>query len=952
MTCPPQPGGTPASRWTPADKAPARGSGARLAAVLAGAAALLVVALAAPDARAGTYEVSACNAAGGVNRSWLPSTSNAQAMVVRQRCPTTGLTDGLGSRTTTLALHVAPFTNANWRFDAPPGTSIVGFQWAGELDTESPGWVSRIEGDTGTLRECNTSRGSCGTVFRYGEPPIDHPVPGARWLRAITVCASGLGCDTGDGAQHPYAQNYMWSARVRISDPDAPAFDVAGPLTAGSWQRGNSRLDLSTRDASGALYDAVKIDGSTVGAHPFACDYTTPRPCQDRESSYDIATAGLADGTHSVLAGASDAAGNLSSRSFAVRVDNHAPAAPSGVSIDGGDGWRATNSFAVGWSNPAQGAGSPIVAARLRLCRLDAPSECAPERRVAAAGVARAEGLTVPGPGAWTLRVALEDEAGNSAPGALSDPVVLRFDDAAPGPAALATRGWLTRAAAQSQPLTIRLTGGVAPPASGIAGYSVTTDGSVPDGTLDVAGSEASLPVGTFPEGMTRVRARAVSGAGVPSGAIGEAEVRIDESAPAAAIDPVPDPARWQREPVRLRVGASDQPGLSGLDPAPAGRPFAEGGRVEIRVDDAPARISPGSAGELVVDRDGRHTIAFRAVDVAGNASPWRTFELRMDSTPPELAGFLPADPADPRRLEVAVADRVSGVSGGSIRIRASGEESWRALPTVLRGGRLVAIADDAGLAPGPYELEATASDVAGNTSRTDRLADGGPAYRVAPFRVATRLGAVLVAHARPGRPERVAASLAVVNGSAVRLRGSLLTTSGRPVAGAAVAIWAQPSASGASPSRLGTARTDRRGRLTWLVPAGPSRRIALRYAGAARVLGSRAQVAVRVPARTTLTATPRRNRVGGTARFSGRLLGGHLPAGGKLVLVQARVPTRGWQTFAASRSSGSGRWFARYRFRATVGTVRYRIRAVVPAEAAYPFGRVVTRPVTIVVRG
>jgi len=117
-------------------------------------------------------------------------------------------------------------------------------------------------------------------------------------------------------------------------------------------------------------------------------------------------------------------------------------------------------------------------------------------------------------------------------------------------------------------------------------------------------------------------------------------------------------------------------------------------------------------------------------------------------------------------------------------------------------------------------------------------------------------------------------------------------------------------------------------------------------------VLASRAAVTVRVPARTTLTALPRRARVGRTARFSGRLLGGHLPPGGKLVLVQARVPSRGWQTFAASRSSGSGRWAASYRFRATVGTVRYRIRAVVPAEAAYPFGRVVTAPVGIVVSG
>lgn len=945
-------GRSPASRPQPDRPGGDTRGRVRLAVVLAGATALLCAAILAQPARAGTYEVSACNAAGGVNRSWQAITSDPQAMVIRQRCPTTNPTDGLGSRTTTLALHVAPFTNAHWRFDAPAGTTIVGLEWSGELDAESPGWASRIEGDTGVLRECNTSRGACGTVFRYGEPPISQVVPGARWLRAITVCASALGCDTGDGAQYPNAQNYMWSARVRISDPSPPELDASGPLAETGWQRGNRRVDLAARDASGVLFDAVSVDGTTAGAHPFACDYTVPRPCRDSSSSYEIATAGLSDGAHEVVAGAADAAGNESRQRLAIRVDNHAPAAPSGVAVAGGQGWRATNAFDVSWANAPQGGGSPIVAARLRVCRLDMPSDCAAERRVAGLGVARASGLTVPGPGAWTLRVALEDEAGNLDPGALSDPVVLRFDDTVPGPAAPAARGWLTRAAAQAGPLPVRLADGVAPPPSGIAGYSVTTDGSFPDATIDAEGAVAALAVGGLPEGVTRVRARAISGAGVASGFAGEADVRIDATPPTASIDPEPDPARWQREPLRVRVHAADQPGLSGLDAAPAGRPASEGGRVEIRVDDGPPLAGPGSEGEIVLDRDGRHALSFRAIDAAGNASAWRTIAVRMDSTPPEVAWFLPPDPRDPRRLEVLVADRTSGVAGGAIRLRAAGDGAWRALPTALREGRLEALADDADLAPGPYEFEATVSDAAGNVRRTDRMAGGEPAWRFAPFRVTTRLRAGLIAPARAGRSERAVSSLAVAHGRAARLRGALLTTSGRPVAASFVTIWATPSARGAVASRIGTARTDSRGRFGWRVAAGPSRRISLRYGGAARVLGSRAEVRVRVPARTTLTASPRSNRVGGTARFSGRLLGGHLPPGGKLVLVQARVPSRGWQTFAASRASRRGRWEARYRFRATVGTVRYRIRAVVPAEAAYPFGRVVTAPVTIVVRG
>ncbi len=948
MTCPIAPERTPAPAAPPTRAR--RGPNGLASLILAALVCALVIGVS--PARAGTYEVAACNAAGGVNRSWQPSVSNAQAMVIRQRCPTTGLSDGLGTRTTTLALHVAAFTNAHWRFDAPAGTSIVGLEWSGELDTESPGWVSRIEGDTGTLRECNTAHGACGTVFRYGEAPIYQAVPGAHWLRALTICAAALGCDTGDGGQHAYAQNYMWSARVRISDPTPPALEVAGPLWSDGWHRGNQALQLTTRDASGALFDAVRIDGATFASHPFGCDYTTPRPCQDRSSAYDVPTAGLADGPHEVVVGSADAAANGTEARRTVYVDNHAPGAPAALRVDGGEGWRATNGFSVAWANPGQGTGSPVAAARLRLCRLEDPSACAPERRVAGRGVERADGLSVPDRGAWTLRVALEDEAGNTDPDAVSDPVVLRFDDSVPGTAAPVERGWLTRARAQAEPLAIRLADGFTAPPSGIAGYSVTTDGSAPDATVDATGVDAPFAVGTLPEGVTRVRARAISGAGVPASTLGETDVRIDATAPVAAVDPEPDPARWHREPVALRFAAHDQPGLSGLAAAAVGRPISEGAHLAIGIDDGPVRLAAGEETETTLTEDGRHRVAFRALDLAGNASTWRTIAVRVDTTAPETAAFLAADPADPRRVEAMVADRTSGIAGGVIRMRPAGATAWRDLTTTLRDGRLVALAHDDGLPPGPYEFEVAVADVAGNVRHGDRTVGGRPMIRVAPFRVATHLRAGLVAPAGRGRPERLVGTLAVANGRGARLRGTLATTDGRPVGGAPVGVWAATAIPGATAVRVGTARTDARGRLGWRAPSGPGRRITFRYAGTGRVFGAQASAVLRVAARTTLVAAPRTNRVGGTARFSGRLLGDHLPPGGKLVLVQAHVPGRGWQTFAATRASRTGRWATRYRFRATVGTVRYRIRAIVPAEAAYPFGRAVTRPVTIVVRG
>ncbi|MEI7560481.1 MAG: hypothetical protein WCJ63_07790, partial [Actinomycetes bacterium] len=85
---------------------------------------------------------------------------------------------------------------------------------------------------------------------------------------------------------------------------------------------------------------------------------------------------------------------------------------------------------------------------------------------------------------------------------------------------------------------------------------------------------------------------------------------------------------------------------------------------------------------------------------------------------------------------------------------------------------------------------------------------------------------------------------------------------------------------------------------------------------------------------------------------FSGVLEGGWIPAGGKLVIIQAAIPKRGWQTFGVARAGADGHWELPYRFRAAVGRVKYSIRSVVPAEGAYPFGSFTSRPITVTAVG
>ena len=83
----------------------------------------------------------------------------------------------------------------------------------------------------------------------------------------------------------------------------------------------------------------------------------------------------------------------------------------------------------VRWSNPP-GQVAPIARARYRLCPAAAATCVDGSRRGHRTSTALR--LSVPAPGEYTLRVWLEDAAGNHDPDRASDPVALRFDDEAP----------------------------------------------------------------------------------------------------------------------------------------------------------------------------------------------------------------------------------------------------------------------------------------------------------------------------------------------------------------------------------------------------------------------------------------------------------------------------------------------------------------------------------------
>ncbi|MEJ7715442.1 MAG: hypothetical protein WKF40_06945 [Thermoleophilaceae bacterium] len=150
----------------------------------------------------------------------------------------------------------------------------------------------------------------------------------------------------------------------------------------------------------------------------------------------------------------------------------------------------------------------------------------------------------------------------------------------------------------------------------------------------------------------------------------------------------------------------------------------------------------------------------------------------------------------------------------------------------------------------------------------------------------------------------------------------------------------------------LGTATTDAAGRYRYVVRAVSNSALRLVYLGAPAIRPVTKEVELEVPGQTSFKASRRRLVNGQRVVFGGRLA--VAPTGlatGKLVELQTRLSGR-WQTFRTVRTDSSGRWRSAYKFRRTRGLVRYRFRARLPREAAYPFATGRTGSIGVTVRG
>lgn len=389
---------------------------------------LLALGVFAGSAHAGTYEVVSCeDAASGSNYSWTSYSNNPSHLEIGT-CSNATTSGGLFARdniTCTSACSLVPEgSSAGWTFTAPSGTTITALsyrRWLYKIDNE-PWNPAAQTGDGDVLETCSISypASSCA-VGAEGGVRARFAVPAATVVRVGIECTDNAYDYCTKGATMHQVAAVLYGATVTLTDNVAPTVTpVTGSLFDGGYRSGRQGVSFDAADNAGIRSARLYVDGVAKPATTYSCDFTYTVPCSNRSDGVlELDTSTVEDGTHQVEVAVADPASNQTrSEARTVTVDNTAPTAPIGLTVDGGDAVRSTNGFDVSWTNPG-GQVAPIVAAHWSICD---PSglECTyGEARGAA--IETLAGLQVPAAGDWRLAVYLEDAAGHVEPGSAAN---------------------------------------------------------------------------------------------------------------------------------------------------------------------------------------------------------------------------------------------------------------------------------------------------------------------------------------------------------------------------------------------------------------------------------------------------------------------------------------------------------------------------------------------------
>jgi hypothetical protein len=400
---------------------------ARLAASLAATALLLAAALPA-TAQAGTYTVTACNAApGGANNSWVPFNTDTTHLQTRLSCPYTINEGQLASQENGIATtDILELPNgaqagaeAGWTFKVPhpENEKITGISYDRMFSTQDQYWIPALRADSAILPGQTCTPPIAGSCLNGSGPGGENHATltglSAETLTLGLQCTAPAGqeCITGADDFHA-AVATMYAAEVTIQDNTPPTLQLpTGPLWENTnYHKGTENLTIAARDSGGGTQTlTMSIDGQPVETYTAPCNYTYPQPCPSQITpTLTLNTTKLPDGTHTLTLVTTDAAGNQSTQiTRQITIANNPPPAPTNMAATPTQ--AGSSVFNVTWTNPADP--TPITEATYQLCPADGP--CAVPIAAPATGPAT---VTVPEPGTWTLAVWLHDAAGNSNP--------------------------------------------------------------------------------------------------------------------------------------------------------------------------------------------------------------------------------------------------------------------------------------------------------------------------------------------------------------------------------------------------------------------------------------------------------------------------------------------------------------------------------------------------------
>lgn len=641
-------------------------------------------------------------------------------------------------------------------------------------------------------------------------------------------------------------------------------------------------------------------------------------------------------------------AGILAALACLVPTAAASPPRPPNLRVVGGtDLWHADNSFSLIWDAPPPFTPAPIATHY----RVRDPQGTA----IQEGGVGWIEdgigALIVPKvPGVYSAEVWFEEAGGAQG---LPATVPMRFDDVRPGPVEpQRIAGWIGRTAF---PLRVRIGHPSGPlPLAGIRGYAVSIDAApvdIPCAASDrcsdaettlregVAGDEVAI--GTLSEGVNYLHAVAVSGSGMKSATGGHIPLRVDVTDPTTKLTGLPP--GWTNRPVWLTASAVD--GGAGMAADGVGpTPFT----AILDVGGAPSIGSGGSVTATVVS-EGVHRIAYYARDAAGNVDdgavvngiadrPPRTALVKIDRTSPKLAFANAQDPRDPELLRVRIADSLSGVdpSRGWVGVRSAGSgDRFEPLPLVASGsGELRARWDSDSFPAGNYEFRAIGYDVAGNAAVTTKRQNGSPMTLSNPLKTMTSLRASF---------PRLGAKRTVPYSRRVLIRGRLIAGRSSPPTSMPVRVIERFASGAHPPTRITAAMTEPNGTFSFRTSPGPSRTIAVSFDGNPTLTRSDEQeLQLAVRSRVRLRTSAGFATIGGRPLiFSGRLAArpGEIPAGGRPVELQFRLPGLPWTEFRTVQTDAGGRFHYAYRFSDDDSRgVRFQFRAYAPAQEDWPY--------------